>query len=45
MAVGYILMGLVTMIMNIADLPKVLAVIMESAFDFQAMAGGFVGSA
>lgn len=45
MAVGYILMGLVTMLMNITELPRVMMMILENAFDFQAMAGGFAGSA
>lgn len=45
MAVLYILIGLVTMIMNIDQLPRVFAVIFEGAFDFQAIAGGFAGSA
>lgn len=45
MAVLYILIGLVTMIINIGQLPHVFAVIFESAFDFQAIAGGFAGSA
>lgn len=45
MAVLYILIGLVTMLLNIDQLPRVFAVIFEGAFDFQAMAGGFAGSA
>ncbi len=45
MAVIYILIGLVTMIINIADMPAVFKMIFESAFDFKAMAGGFAGSA
>lgn len=45
MAVTYILIGLVTMVMNITDLPKVFAVIFENAFDWQAIAGGLAGSA
>ncbi len=45
MALIYILMGLITMVMNITELPHVFAVIFESAFDFKAMAGGFAGSA
>ena len=45
MAVIYILIGLITMIMNITDMPDVFKMIFESAFDFKAMAGGFAGSA
>lgn len=45
MAAVYILIGLITMIMNITELPGVFKMIFESAFDFKAMAGGFAGSA
>ena len=45
MAAIYILMGLVTMIMNITELPDIFALIIKNAFDFKAMAGGFAGSA
>ncbi len=45
MAVIYILMGLVTMVMHITELPQVFAVIFKNAFDVQAIAGGFAGSA
>lgn len=45
MASIYILMGLVTMIMNMTELPAMFALIFREAFDFQAMAGGFAGSA
>ncbi len=45
MAVAYILIGLVTMLMNITELPKIFAIIFEGAFNFRAMAGGFAGSA
>ncbi|MBE5944743.1 MAG: alanine:cation symporter family protein [Lachnospiraceae bacterium] len=45
MALIYILMGFVTMIMNVSELPKVFEVIFKNAFDFKAMAGGFAGSA
>lgn len=45
MAISYILIGIVTMIMNVSELPKVFALIFENAFDFQAMAGGLAGSA
>ncbi|MBE5881953.1 MAG: alanine:cation symporter family protein [Lachnospiraceae bacterium] len=45
MACLYILMGLVTMAIHITELPRVFAVIMEGAFDIQAIMGGFAGSA
>ena len=45
MAMIYILIGIFTMITHITELPHVFAVIMEIAFDFKAMAGGFAGSA
>ena len=45
MATVYILIGLVTMILHIGELPGVFAMIFESAFDFRAMAGGMAGSA
>ena len=45
MAGLYILIGVVTVILNITEIPKVFAVILEGAFDFQAIAGGFAGSA
>lgn len=45
MAIVYILMGLVTMVMNITELPNVIAVILKNAFDVKAIAGGFAGSA
>ena len=45
MAGLYILLGLVTMIMNIAKLPAVFALIFREAFDVRAMMGGFAGSA
>ena len=45
MATIYILIGIFTMITHITELPHVFAVILENAFDFKAMAGGFAGSA
>lgn len=45
MATAYILIGIVTMIMHVGEIPHVFAVIMENAFDFQAIAGGLAGSA
>ncbi len=45
MAGLYILLGIVTMIMNITEIPAVLALIIKEAFDVQAIMGGFAGSA
>lgn len=45
MAGLYILLGIVTMIMNITELPAVFALIFREAFDVQAIMGGFTGSA
>lgn len=45
MACLYILIGLVTMLWHITELPHIFAVILRNAFDFQAIAGGFAGSA
>lgn len=45
MATIYILIGLVTMVLHIRELPQVFAMILENAFDFQAMAGALAGSA
>lgn len=45
MACGYILIGLVMFFSNIAIVPQVFVTIFTKAFDFQAFAGGFAGSA
>ena len=45
MATLYILLGLVTMILNIAELPEMFAMIVKEAFDVKAIMGGFAGSA
>jgi len=45
MAGLYILLGIVTMIMNITELPAVFALIFREAFDIQAIMGGLAGSA
>ncbi len=45
MACAYILLGLVTMVMNITALPEVFMTIVKKAFDVQAIMGGFAGSA
>lgn len=45
MATIYILMGLVTIVLNITQLPHVIGLIISEAFDIKAIAGGFAGSA
>lgn len=45
MATIYILMSVVVTIINIKELPGIIGMIFESAFNFKAMAGGFAGSA
>ena len=44
MAVGYIAIAVWTTIANIGELPKVFGMVLASAFDFQAIFGGFAGS-
>ncbi len=44
MAGLYILIGLVTMFINITELPKIFGEILESAFDVKAIMGGLAGS-
>ena len=44
MAVGYIGIAVWTTIANIGELPKVFGMVLASAFDFQAIFGGFAGS-
>lgn len=45
MAIAYILIGLVTMVLHITELPRIIGVILENAFDVKAIAGGMAGSA
>ena len=45
MAGLYTILGVVTMLMNITELPAVFALIFKNAFDVQAIMGGFAGSA
>lgn len=45
MASIYILMGLAIVVMNITELPGVIALILREAFDVKAIMGGFAGSA
>lgn len=44
MALLYILLGLFITISNLTALPQILANIIQEAFDFQAISGGFAGS-
>ena len=44
MAGMYIIMGLLIIVLNIGEIPAVLAAIFRSAFDFRAIFGGFTGS-
>lgn len=45
MAVAYILMGLVTMVLHVTELPAMLALIFKEAFNVKAIMGGLAGSA
>ena len=45
MALLYILLGVVTMVINVTELPHMFAVIIKEAFDLKAIMGGFAGSA
>lgn len=45
MATLYILLGLVTMVLHITELPAMFANIVKAAFDVKAIMGGFAGSA
>lgn len=45
MATAYILMGVVTMILNVTELPDMFGMILREAFDVKAIMGGFTGSA
>jgi len=45
MAVGYLILSVVIICMNITELPKVLQLIVDSAFGVGPMAGGAVGAA
>ena len=40
----YIVMGILIIILNIGEIPAVLASVMRSAFDFRAIFSGFTGS-
>ena len=43
MAGAYLLIGLVTIVLNLKELPLVFSMILSQAFDFQAFAGGMAG--
>lgn len=45
MGVAYIVMALLVIVLNIQNIPEVFRNIFRSAFDFQAIFGGFTGSA
>lgn len=45
MAIGYIIMSLIIIVMNITELPDVFALIFSSAFGAQEIFGGILGSA
>lgn len=45
MAIGYLLVALIVVVMNIGLLPSVIQSIFVNAFDFPAIFGGFAGSA
>lgn len=45
MAGLYILLGLITMVMNITEIPAMFALIFREAFNVQAIMGGFAGNA
>ena len=44
MGVGYILLALIALAVNIKEIPEMFVVIFRSAFDFKAIFGGFAGS-
>jgi len=44
MAVVYVVLALIVLLVNIGNLPAVIADIFRSAFDFQSIFGGFMGS-
>lgn len=45
MAIGYMLVALIIVVMNISLVPSVIANVFINAFDFEAIFGGFAGSA
>ena len=45
MAIGYLLLGAVTILMHLPQIPGIISMIVSQAFDAQAIFGGFAGSA
>jgi len=45
MAIGYILMALIVIVLNIADIPAVIGTIVSNAFGFEEAVGGGMGAA
>lgn len=45
MAIAYILLGIITMIINVREIPGIFAMIISDALDVQSIMGGFAGSA
>lgn len=44
MALTYVLLAFIAIIMNLDEIPQVIRLILDSAFDFKAIFGGFAGS-
>lgn len=44
MGIGYVLVSVIVLIINIEKIPEMFKLIFESAFDFKAIFGGFAGS-
>jgi len=44
MALTYILLAIIAIVLNFKEIPAVIKMIIESAFDFKAIFGGFAGS-
>lgn len=45
MALAYVLLAVIAVLMNFDKIPSVVHMILQSAFDFKAIFGGFAGSA
>ncbi|RDU62668.1 sodium:alanine symporter family protein [Helicobacter sp. MIT 14-3879] len=45
MAIGYFIVAMIVIILNFGELPKAFSNILSEAFDFEAIFGGFAGSA
>lgn len=45
MALGYVIVAIIVLLMNISHIPSLFALIVKSAFGVQAMAGGAIGTA